>query len=183
MHNEGLVAVENSSVFLSEPLDNIDSDDEDRSTVGTAICVVQEGVRPLALEIQALATSRIPKEDDTDSESDDDADVTSNTLGSDMSVATDDTTDISEVSAEEEDDTDNSSSANGSDTFDDRATMTVIASSRKSGSSRGGNDLAPLYRIWIGVTDKPRMVMLLELLSRYTPIKVSRQGRGGHGSV
>jgi hypothetical protein len=155
--------------------------------VGTAIGVVLDGIRPLPLEIQALATPRL-QDSAGGSAGGDDADSDDNyngvTTGSDGELdpyADDD--DMGEGADDEDRDEgfDSSGFSNGdgddSDPGLDEFDGSVTRSRGRdrvdvSGVSR---ELAPLYRHYVGLVDKPRMAMLLELLSKYTPIKVSRK--------
>jgi hypothetical protein len=152
--------------------------------VGTAIGVVLDGIRPLPLEIQALATPRLLDNPASSAAGNDavDGDV-SDMLGSDVSGADGFTADDDGLL--EEDDEEGSGfsglSSNDGDDGDELEFDGQVTRSRGrdrldvSGKSR---ELAPLYRHYVGLADKPRMAMLLELLSKYTPIKVRGGGEG-----
>lgn len=146
--------------------------------VGTAVGVVQEGIRPLPLEIQALATARLQETvsaatadayDEDDSYNDSATDDASET---ELSEAAD------EAEPDGPDDMDYAGAAADGDEEDDLGGIgfgsSLVQSSRKERVELAGtaHELAPLYRHYVGVADRNRMAMLLELLTKHTPIKV-----------
>jgi hypothetical protein len=143
--------------------------------VGTAIGVVLDGVRPLPLEIQALATPRLQ-------------DSAAGSAGGDDADRDDsyNSADYDDTEEEDEHDLDEGFESNGFSNDDDGDSDPVFDQFEGSVTRTRGRDrvdvsgvsreLAPLYRHYVGLADKPRMAMLLELLSKYTPIKVNRAG-------
>jgi hypothetical protein len=183
MKGGGLSAVQDAAaLFLpstaaaAEAAQDTNSSSSSSELVGTAIGVVLDGIRPLPLEIQALATPRLLENaagnaggNDADEEGSYDS-VTADSDSEEDPYADDD-----DEEAEE-----GSSGVSNDDNDDDDADLGFGGSlTRSRGRDRVdvsgvSRELAPLYRHYVGLADKPRMAMLLELLSKYTPIKVRR---------
>jgi hypothetical protein len=190
MKGGGLSAVKDAAaLFLpstsaaAEAARDPSSSSGSRQLVGTAIGVMLDGIRPLPLEIQALAMPRLQDSaagsaGGDDADSDDSYNSVTDDGGSEFDEGADEQTldDDFESSGFSNDDNDDSDS--GFDRFDG-----PVARSRGRGRvdvSGESRELAPLYRHYVGLVDKPRMAMLLELLSKYTPIKVSSTGGSTH---
>ncbi|KAF6260163.1 hypothetical protein COO60DRAFT_1700490 [Scenedesmus sp. NREL 46B-D3] len=149
--------------------------------VGTAIGVVLDGIRPLPLEIQALATPRLV----------DTAAGSANLDDTDEFDAYDSVTSDSDSEADPLADEDGEEGLYEQGLEDGSGSSGISTDSDEPGLGFGGSltrsrgrdrvdvsgvsrELAPLFRHYVGLADKPRMAMLLELLSKYTPIKASR---------
>jgi hypothetical protein len=232
MRGGGLQAVENAAaIFLpsteaarqaaaddddddQEDLDGTDNSSSSSSSrknelVGTGVGVVVVGNRPLPIEVQALAISRLQEgppaaagavgdqedmagweDTGTDLEN---HDVTGRSRlddGSESSSTFADASDDNDEEQEGDDDNDAVSNDDNDDAYVLRRgrggwKQRLAAAASSSGSSSSGREpLAPAFHYYVGITDRNRMIMLLNLLSKYTPIKViSRVQCSEQGSV
>ncbi|WIA15824.1 hypothetical protein OEZ85_012579 [Tetradesmus obliquus] len=146
--------------------------------VGTAIGVVLDGIRPLPLEIQALATPRVqdsPASRAAGNDADAESSYDEGDSEADPFLADDDSGDAGYHEEAEEGSGSSGLSDEGDDEGDDDsgfgATLTRIRGRDRVDVAGQCRELAPLYRHYVGLADKPRMAMLLELLTKHTPIK------------
>jgi hypothetical protein len=179
MRSTGLEAVTNAAALFAPSTQDgslqVLSDGSSR-LLGTAIAVIQDGARPLPIEVQALAGPRVrilesgPPgqpgpvfEDSGVTESPSDSDGSYIPVMDESSSLSDD-----DVSGEDE------SLAVGSDIHG--AGLMRSPGGDKFVAAEAGvspRELLPMVRGVVGLQDRTRLGMLLEVLSEHTPIKVS----------
>jgi hypothetical protein len=182
MRSTGLEAVTNAAALFAPSTQDGSlqalSDGSSR-LLGTAIAVIQDGARPLPIEVQALAGPRVrilesgPQSDPqpgrvyedpavTESPSDSDGGSYTPVVDESLSLSDDD-----DISGEDE------SPAVGSDIHG--AGLMRGPGGDKFVAAEAGvspRELLPMVRGVVGLQDRTRLGMLLEVLSEHTPIKV-----------
>jgi hypothetical protein len=172
MRNTGLEAVTNAAALFVPSATaghQQGSTDSSNRLVGTAVAVIQDGARPLPIEVQALVAPRLrivvqePAQLVDDGYSDIYSDVTNG--------ASDSEADASDVAFGEGDDSYEDESSFGSDITG----AGLMRGADKFVAAEAGvspREVLPMVRSIVGLPDRARMGQLLELLTRYTPIKV-----------
>jgi len=186
MRNTGLEAVSNAAALFTPSAAagtaQLLSDGSSR-VVGTAIAVIQDGARPLPIEIQALVAPRIrvmstePAQTVSDGfgDSDDDSSSGSSDNNGFISFAGEGgSRDESSWGDEGDDSTGDESSGSGISGAGLMKGADRFVAAEAGVSTR---EVLPLLRSVLGLNDRTRMGMLLELLTLHTPIRVSEQGQ------
>lgn len=185
MRSTGLEAVTNAAALFVPSATvghQTGSSDGSNRLVGTAIAVIQDGARPLPIEVQALVAPRLrvvaqePAQFVDDGYGGSYSDVTDG--------ASDSEGDVSDLAFGEGDDSYEDESSFGSDITG----AGLMRGADKFVAAEAGvspREVLPMVRSIVGLPDRARMGQLLELLTRYTPIKVcwGREGLkfGGPG--
>lgn len=185
MRNTGLEAVSNAAALFAPSAGTAQllSDGSSRA-VGEASMIIEDGARPLLIDIQALVTPRIrvvstePAQTGSDGfgDSDDDSSSGSNDNDGFISFAGEGgSRDASSWGDEGDDSSGDDSSGSG-----------ITGAGLMKGADRfiaaeagvSTKEILPLVRHVQGLNDRTRLGMLLELLTIHTPIRVSEQPEG-----